>query len=138
MNYVWSKFKLTEINLSLSKYVTYRSQLNSQLSVHPVYTCEKYIPDYKRQAITRLRLMSHNLKIETGRRNGTPIELRLCVCGRGDVQDEAHVLLQCVLSRRCRARYQMLDFSSVNTLMGSDEKTVALCNYVNDVLEIYS
>ena len=96
-----------------SKYVTYRSVINPTLSVHPVYHSKKHIQDYMRQALTRLRLMSHNLKIETGRRNGIPAEQRLCICSANTVQDEAHVLLQCEISIPCRSRYSMLNFSQV-------------------------
>ena len=55
-----------------SKFLTYRTDLNRTLTVHGVYQTKEWIPDYKRQAFTRLRLMSHNLKIETGRRGELP------------------------------------------------------------------
>ena len=84
--------------------MAYRTVINPELSVHPVYTSNDFVPDYKRQALTRLRLMSHDLKIETGRRNGTPAELRLCSCDSNVIQDESHVLLHCSLSRDRRAR----------------------------------
>lgn len=119
-----------------SKYISYSTTINPQLSVHPVYTSTKYVPDFKRQSLTRLRLISHNLKIETGRRNGTPAELRLCSCEDNAVQDESHVLLNCSLSRDCRARYNTLDFNSLYTLMeGNDVKE--LCGYVHDALKVY-
>ncbi len=80
--------------------------------------------------------MFHNLKIETGRRNGIPAELRLCSCSENVVQDESHVLLDCSLTRDCRARYNTLDFSSLYALMESGE-VKHLCGYIHDVLKVY-
>ena len=80
--------------------------------------------------------MSHDLKIETGRRSGTPAELRLCSCDENVVQDESHVLLNCSLSRDCRARYNMLDFGSFSTLMERGN-IKDLCGYIHDVLKVY-
>ena len=50
-----------------SKYQTYRTILNPTLSVHQVYTDKIFIPDYKRQAFTRLRVM-HVPQPESGDR----------------------------------------------------------------------
>ena len=52
-------------NESGTKAVTYR-KLNPELRVHPVYTCNEYIDERARITFTRLRLISHSLKIETG------------------------------------------------------------------------
>ncbi len=112
--------KVREKPPSASKYVAYRTIIYPQLSVHPVYTSTEFVPHYMRQTLTRLRLMSHDLEIETGRRNGTPVELRQCSCDENVVQDESHVL-DCVLSRDCRTRYNTLDFCNVNALMERDE-----------------
>ncbi len=131
------KMRIREKPETASKYVAYRSVINPELSVHPVYVSNEFVPDYKRQALTRLRLMSHDLKIETGRRNGIPAELRLCMCDSNAVQDESHVLLNCSLSRDCRARYNMLDFSSFTSLMKYKGKLGTLCDYVCDVLKLY-
>ena len=50
---------------SATKYFTYKSVLNPSMIVHKVYSDIQYIPDYMRQAFSRLRLMSHDLNIET-------------------------------------------------------------------------
>lgn len=81
--------------------------------------------------------MSHNLKIETGRRNGTPAELRLCSCEDNAVQDESHVLLNCSLSRDCRARYNTLDCNSLRTLMEESDVKELCGYYVHDALKVY-
>ena len=52
-------------------------------------------------ALFRLRISSHNLRIETGRHtkpNKTPINERVCLyCSEQDVEDEPHFLLKCPL-----------------------------------------
>lgn len=93
-----------------TKFMVYRSTLNPSLSVHKVYSSEKFIPDHKRQAFTQLRVMSHSLRVETGRWSRIPPEMRLCTCDQHAVQTEEHVLLACPLSRTLRLRYGSLDF----------------------------
>ena len=69
--------------------------------VHPVYTCKSdFVPEFQRIAFTRMRLSSHNLKIETGRWSRLLREQRLCKCGL--VQDERHVLTECDLTKTIR------------------------------------
>ena len=65
--------------ISATKFVTYREVLNPDLEFHDIYKSSVYIPDYLRVAFSRLRLMSHNLKIETGRWSRLPRESRLCI-----------------------------------------------------------
>ena len=43
-----------------TKFVIYRSIMNVDLSVHPVYKRNCLLPDYQRVSFTRLRLISHN------------------------------------------------------------------------------
>ena len=61
------KYQIRNKPDSASKFVTYRSKCNLGLEMHNIYSKTVYIPDYLRISFTRLRLMSHNLKIETGR-----------------------------------------------------------------------
>ena len=65
-----------------TKLVTYRTELNPDLSNHYIYRKSVYIPDYKRTSFTRLRLMSHNLKVETGRWIRIVGDCRVCSCDR--------------------------------------------------------
>ena len=90
-----------------------------------------------RQAFTRIRLMSHNLKVETGRWSRIPVELRVCSCDNNTTQTEEHVLLHCPLSDHCRQCYPMLDFSSMRGLIERDDLLKELCNYMYDVLKLY-
>ena len=51
--------------------------INPLSSVHSMYTStDKYVPDYKRIEMTRFRMGSHRLKVETGRWSRTPAELQ--------------------------------------------------------------
>jgi hypothetical protein len=53
-----------------------------------------------RKALTRLRLSSHNLKIEYGRHDSNRIDrhVRVCVyCDKHDIEDEYHFTLVCTL-----------------------------------------
>ena len=119
---------------SATKYFTYRSLLNPSLSALNIYSTKDYIPDHRRIEFTRLRLMSHNLKAETGRWSGTPAELRLCSCDQGRVQNEAHVLLECPLSNECRRNFPLLRYSSVNNLLNDESHCDMLCKFVYNVL----
>ena len=122
---------------SATKYVTYRSKLNPSLSTHPIYTCKSHIPDYMRQAFTRIRLMSHNLKIETGRWSRIPMESRVCSCANNITQTEEHVLLYCPISNNCRLKYPMLNFNNMTELIDRQDNLKELCNYMYDVLKLY-
>ena len=85
-----------------TKFITYCS-MNPELAVHDMYTRRhNYVPEYLRIAMTRFRLSSHRLKIETGRWSRIPREQRLCQCG--EVQDERHVLQWCPLVADIRSR----------------------------------
>ena len=91
------------------------SHINPSMSLSYVYTPLSTIPEYQRIAFTRLRLMSHRLRIETGRwtRPKTPLERRLCKCG--SVQTEEHALLNCPLTAHLRSDF-LNDFSDIVSL----------------------
>ena len=117
-----------------TKMNTYVNTLNTAMSVHPIYTTNVYIPDYQREAFTRLRLMSHNLRIETGRWSRIPPERRVCPCDNTQPQTESHVLIDCTLTENIRLRYSTLDFSNVNSLLNEATHLSLLCKYVHEVL----
>lgn len=49
-----------------------------------------------RRSLTKFRVSSHHLQIESGRYQGTPPHLRLCQqCDLGEIEDEIHFLLCC-------------------------------------------
>ena len=123
--------------VTATKYITYKTELNTGLGLHQVYSGEKYIPDWLRQAFSRLRLMSHNLRVERGRWSRTPREQRVCECHSGCIQTERHVLLECAMSAGLRNRYSQLNFSSLENLLGESEFIIDLCKYIYGVFELY-
>ena len=99
-----------------TKCVSYVS-CNSELSIHPVYSQKHSIPEFQRMIFTRLRLSSHNLRIETGRWCVPPIPLhdRQCVCNSG-IQDESHIIETCSLTDHIRHQNPQVIFSKINIL----------------------
>ena len=89
-----------------------------------------------RTSFTRLRLMSHRLKFETGRWSRMVRNRRVCNCDNESVQDEKHVLLQCRLSANLRSEFRMLSFNSMINFVGSGD-IYSLCKYIHKVLRIY-
>ena len=65
------------------------------------------ITDHKfRTALTRFRISSHNLFIETGRYDNTPRSNRICKsCNMGVIESEFHFLLVCPKFRDLRKSY---------------------------------
>ena len=71
------------------------------LTLYKTVTCELYLDvikdKYLCHALTKLRVSSHRLRIETGRYGSNRIERheRLCeVCTSGQVEDEYHFLFE--------------------------------------------
>ena len=77
--------------------------MNPSLTRPNVYN--RYIPAHKLLCVTRLRMVSHNLKIETGRhfKFVIPREERLCSCE--EVEDEKHFVLHCCHYTHIREKY---------------------------------
>lgn len=68
-------------------------KLNKHLCT-PTFYQEWDIPEFVRISVTRFRLSSHRLKVETGRWARIPRDLRVCLCGNG-IQDEHHIIFVC-------------------------------------------
>ena len=124
--------------LLATKFQTYKNELNLSLNVHPIYKSSIFIPDYQRQSFSRVRLISHNLKIETGRWSRIPRERRVCPCDGTQLQTETHALTSCPLTHNIRVSYPMLDFSDLNRLFSEDSHIRQLCSYVHEALCVYS
>ena len=82
--------------------------MNPSLSVHNVYTnmdLSVRIPEHQRLAFSRLRVISHNLRIETGRwaRICLTRENQLCPCCL--MQTEKHIIANCNLLSNIRVCY---------------------------------
>ena len=83
-----------------SKYISFL-EMNPLLKRPHLY--QSYIQTYKLNYVTRLRSVSHNLSIETGRHYKIPREERLCKCGL--VEDETHFVLKCHQYSHIRRKY---------------------------------
>jgi hypothetical protein len=88
------------------------------------------VKEYHRISMTRLRLGSHHLKVETGRWARIPFERRLCSCG--EIQTEAHVLLHCRHSQHLRWHLQNQTISEL--FQGN---THEISKYCHDILTLY-
>ena len=130
INYIRENSQATKMN-------TYVTELNSPMTVHNIYNTKTYIPDYMRESFTRLRVMSHSLRVEVGRWSRTPRQERVCQCDNTSIQTEQHVLIQCHLSQICRDQYPMLNFNSITDLLQENVYLCELCRYVHEVLNIY-
>ena len=96
----------------------------------------QFLREDKRVAITRWRLSSHDLRIETGRYTSpsTPREARTCSKCPEYVEDEDHVLFQCPLydSVRTRFRATFLKLSTVYAML--NPTNIEDANMVGDIL----
>ena len=60
----------------------------------------------QRNIISKNRLSSHDLKIETGRHNKTERKNRICdLCSLNDIEDEFHFTLICPIYKDLRLKY---------------------------------
>lgn len=105
---------------------TYR-KMNPDLTTHAMYAPQSNIDDNHRIALTRLRTSSHHLRVETGRWCRTPYTERICnsVDCAGQIQDEWHALSRCERTKTLREQYTNIDFSTLQTFMKSETKTIA-------------
>ena len=102
-----------------TKFITYR-HLNPSLCKHSMYcNVNRPVPEHQRIAVTRFRVSSHNLAVESGRWSRIPRELRLCPCGSG-VQDEEHVLCTCPLTKFIRVNNEF-SFNSASQILEHEE-----------------
>ena len=102
------------------------TELNVSLNLHPVYVTSEYIPDYLCESFSRIRLMSHNLKIDTSRWSSLLRKARVSICDSGTVQTENHLLIECKLIQCIRLRYSMLNFQDLNRLFIETDHTLLL------------
>jgi len=107
--------------------------MNPQLSIHPIYKrSNNLIPEHQRQAFTRLRLVSHKLRIETGRWARIPREQRLCSCG--DIQTEEHVICHCRISQNIRELNPHMTFEFPDFFCNTNKD---ICRVIHEILLLY-
>jgi hypothetical protein len=108
--------------------------INPQCSVHPIYHMYRtYVPEYLRVMFTRLRLVSHNLRIETGRWARLERARRTCTCDNHHVQTEQHALFECPLTEHLREINNYWDFE----MLFNDEDYVRVCRFIYTVINIF-
>jgi hypothetical protein len=116
-------------NSARTKTKTYL-EINPSCAVHKMYTAtDRYVPDYRRIEMTRFRLGSHRLAVETGRWSRTPADRRLCTCGVEEVQDECHVVYRCGFTSDLRGKYGVDVSKPLNEILAD-------FNYINFVYGI--
>ena len=74
---------------------------------------EEYLGDISnikhRQAVTKLRISSHKLPVESGRYNNIPFDKRTCkLCNLNEVGNEQHYLMQCGNTLLKEIRYSFI------------------------------
>ena len=74
---------------------------------------EEYMGDISnikhRQAVTKLRISSHRLPVESGRYNNIPFDKRTCKhCNLNEVGNEQHYLMQCSNTLLKEIRYSFI------------------------------
>ena len=107
-----------------SKYITYM-EINPGLETPEVYY--KIKNKNHRAMIAKLRMSSHNLQIEMGRRIGLKREERICCCGV-DVETEKHFLLECGLYQEVREKHGVDRNCTIESVLSDDK-------YVDYILE---
>ena len=101
------------------------------LEVPSVYR-NRLIPEYKRVKYSKLRLSSHDLRIETGRWCRIPRERRLCKC-LCDIQTEERVLLFCMKTELTRQKYDIGVTEISELFLLEDGKVV---NFIFEVMRL--
>ena len=81
-------------------------------------------------------LLSHNLKVETGRWGSIERENRLWSCSISGIQDEFHVLFQCALTRDLRQKYQIQTDSFDDIYNEEEDET--LCDIFYELSKIFA
>lgn len=91
-----------ETNQVLTLYKNFKNTFEHE-DYLTVSKCKKY-----RNALARLRLSSHSLRIESGRYGPVRINRneRICqFCSKGDIEDEYHFVLVCTMYDELRTKY---------------------------------
>ena len=131
-----SVLKTKIMNSNSNRLIFYKS-INPIFDIHDIYTKNCNVNEIQRVSWTRLRLSAHSLAIEKGRwnrrgRGRLPVEERLCPCGQ--VQTEAHVIENCILSLQLRQTY---DVTTAKDLMLDRTDYAMTCSIIHKLLSLY-
>ena len=76
-----------------------------------------------RRNMAKLRCSDHNLRIETGRREGIPAEQRLCrLCSLNKIENEEHFLLECPVYQPLRVKLFLAFEKEIRTFHSFDNR----------------
>jgi hypothetical protein len=110
----------------------YYLNINPQGELHPVYSLTRdYVPEHLRIAFSRLRLVSHNLKIETDRWSRIERAQRTCSCNMELIQDEHHALFECSKTQAIRDTNGYISFQD----LFKTQDYVKMCQFVYDAFK---
>ena len=121
LNQVLTLYKHFKTNFKYEDYLT-------------ISKCRRY-----RNALVRLRLSSHSLRIESGRygQNRISRNERICqFCSIGDIEDEYHFVLVCTMYNELRVKYinrfyrrNPSVFKFIQLMSSDDTKTINILSY---------
>ena len=114
---------MTKMRNNRSKYITYL-QINPNLKIPDIY--ENIINNHQRNLTAKLRLVSHDLMIEVGRRTNILIENRRCLCG--EIETEEHFLLYCIYYSNIRNNHSII-IQSIETILSNKQYS----NYITEI-----
>jgi exonuclease III len=109
-------------------------KMNPELE-SPAFYKNGDIQEFQRKEVTRFRLSSHNLKVETGRWGRVDRESRTCTCEVGGVQDEEHVTTVCGLTTGPRGKYG-IEHQQLKDLF-SEVEDERLCPFFYELSKIF-
>ena len=130
-----------------SSYINNSSKLSYYCNFKEEFKFENYLTsiqnDHLRKHLTSIRLSSHPLEIETGRKNGIDRNNRLCkLCSMKVVESEFHFILCCPRYRFLREKYMInLPHPTVYkfySLMSSSNhcKLLKLSKYIKEAMDV--
>ena len=125
------------ISNSTSNRLLFYKLINPKFDVHDIYTKNIKVNELERISWTRLRLSAHSLAIEKGRwnrrgRGRLLLEERLCPSGQ--VQTEAHVIENCIISLQIRKMYNI---TTVKELLHTRTDHAMVCTIIHKLLSLY-
>lgn len=129
----WHKEKVKNSDGKLRTYVEYKTNFGKESYLSILSSFEQ------RRALTKFRISSHHLRIETGRYQGTLLNDRTCNnCTSGDVEDEYHFLFVCTKFSEDREKlYSVIHSNCPNFVnLNIKEKLIWLMNTENKAILI--
>ena len=109
-------------------------KINPELESPSLYKSYN-VKEFQRVQVTRYRLSSHNLKVETGRWSRLNRENRTCSCENGGIQDEEHVTSVCGLTTELREKYRISNIQLPDLF--SEIEDERLCSFFYELSKVF-